>query len=41
MGAKRNAYAVLVIKAERNKSLGREIGWAIVDWIHLVQDRNQ
>jgi len=19
----------------------REIGWAVVDWIHLAQDRNQ
>jgi hypothetical protein len=50
MGAKRNAYKILVGKYEGTKQLGisrRKITrmglreWESVDWIHLAQDRNQ
>jgi hypothetical protein len=55
MGAKRNAYEILVGKPEGNRPLEkprrrwvdniktdvREIGWVGVDWINMVQDRDQ
>jgi hypothetical protein len=55
MGAKRNAYRILVGKPEGNKPLGtprrrlvgsikmdlRETGWDDMDYIDLVQDRDQ
>jgi hypothetical protein len=53
MGEKRNAYRILMGKSERKRSLGRprrrwvdnieirEIGWDGMDWIDLVQDRDQ
>jgi hypothetical protein len=55
MGAKRNAYRILVGKSEGRSPLGRprrrwmgsikidirEIGWDDMDWIDLVQDRDQ
>jgi hypothetical protein len=50
MGAKRNAYRILVGKAGGNSPLGnpsrrwvdfREIGWDCVDWIDMAQDRDQ
>jgi hypothetical protein len=54
MGAKRNAYRILVGKPEGKRPLGRprrrwendikmylrEIGWGVMDWIHLAQDRD-
>jgi hypothetical protein len=55
MGAKRNAYRILVGKPEGRKPLGRprrmwlynikidlrEIGWDLVDWVNLAEDREQ
>jgi hypothetical protein len=55
MGAKRNAYWVLVGNPERKRPLERrryrrehnikidlrEIGWSVMDWIHVAQDRDQ
>jgi hypothetical protein len=52
MGAKRNAYRILVGKPEGNRSLGRprrrwvdsilrERGWDGMDWIDLSQDMDQ
>jgi hypothetical protein len=55
MGAKRNAYRILVGNPERKRPLGRprrrwvnnietdlwEIGWDGMDWIDLIQDRDQ
>jgi hypothetical protein len=45
MGEKRNAYRILVGKAEEQGPLGRprriEIGWDGMDWIDLAQDRDQ
>jgi hypothetical protein len=55
MGAKRNAYTILVGKPEVKSLLGRprrgwvdnikmdlgEIGWEDMDWIDLVQERDQ
>jgi hypothetical protein len=46
---KRNAYRILVGKPERKRPLGRpkpktylrEIGWDGVDWIYVVQHRDQ
>jgi hypothetical protein len=50
---KRNAYGILVGKPEEKRPLGRrrwvdniktdlrEIGWDSMDWIDLVQDRDQ
>jgi hypothetical protein len=54
-GEERNAYRILVGKAEGNRPLGRlrrkwvdnnkiyltEIGWDGVDWIDVVQARDQ
>jgi hypothetical protein len=54
-GEKRNAYRLLVGKAEGKRPLGRprrrwvdnikmdllEIGWGVVDWIGLAQDRDK
>jgi hypothetical protein len=54
-GAKKNAYRLLVGKAEGKRPLGRprrrwvdnikmdlsERGWGCMDWIDLVQDRDQ
>jgi hypothetical protein len=50
MGAKRNAYRILVGKPEGKSPLGRprrrwvdnlrEIGWKSGDWIDLAQDRD-
>jgi superfamily II RNA helicase len=52
MGEKRRAYRVLVTTSEGKRSLGRrrwgnnikmdlrETGWVCMDWIHLVQDRD-
>jgi hypothetical protein len=54
-GSKRNAYKILVGKAEgkrplrrrrrrwvdNNKMHLREMGWGVVDWIDLAQDRDQ
>jgi len=43
----RNTYNVLVGKPEGKRLLGRpscrcrEVGWEVVDWIHLPQDRGQ
>jgi hypothetical protein len=51
----RNAYKILVERAEGKRPLGRprhvwennnimglrDLGWGIVDWIHMSQDRNQ
>jgi hypothetical protein len=38
MDDKRYAYQVLVRMAEGNYPLGRprEIGWGVVDWIHMA-----
>jgi hypothetical protein len=52
MGAKRNAYMLLVGKPERKRPLGRrwvdnirmdlvEVGWGDVDWIGLARDRDR
>jgi hypothetical protein len=55
MGEMRNAYTILVGKAEGKRPLGRprrrwvdnikmdlgEIGWDGVEWIELVQEREQ
>jgi hypothetical protein len=55
MGAKRNAYRIVVGKAERKRAVGRprrrwednikmdlrKIGWGVMDWIALAQDRDQ
>jgi hypothetical protein len=55
IGAKRNAYRILVGKPEGKRTLGiprgtwvdnikidiRKIGWGGMDWIDLVQDRDQ
>jgi hypothetical protein len=55
MGAKMNAYRILVAKPEGKRPLGRprrrwvdnikidlrEMGWGGMDWIDLVQDRDQ
>jgi hypothetical protein len=52
MGAKRNAYRILVGKPEGKRSLGRPrcrwwtilkriLGWDGMDWIDLAQDRDQ
>jgi hypothetical protein len=48
MGAKRNAYRILVGKPEGKRSLGRprprwvyNIGWDGTDWIDLAQGRDQ
>jgi hypothetical protein len=53
MGKKRNAYTILVGKAEGMRPLGRprwvdnikmdlgEIKWDVMDWIYLAQDREQ
>jgi hypothetical protein len=51
MGAKGNAYRILVGKPEGKRPLGRpryrwddniimEIGWGGMDWIDLAQDRD-
>jgi hypothetical protein len=51
MGVMRNAYNILVGKLERKRTLGRprrrwenttrmEIGWEVVDWMHLAQHRD-
>jgi hypothetical protein len=54
MGAKRNAYRILVGKLEEKRPLGRprrrwvdnikmdlgEIGWCVLNWIDLAQDRD-
>jgi hypothetical protein len=47
----RNAYNILVGKPQGKTSLGRweddirivlrEIGWEVVDWIHLAHSRGQ
>jgi hypothetical protein len=50
MGKKRNAYRILVGKSEGRPTRRwvdnikmdlREIGWDDMDWIDLVQDRDQ
>jgi hypothetical protein len=53
MGAKRNAYRLLVGKSEAKRSLGRQdvggwiiLGWILersdgVNWIGLAKDRNR
>jgi hypothetical protein len=51
MGAKRNAYMILVGKPEGKRPLGRlscrwvdnikVIGWDGIDWMDLTQDMNQ
>jgi hypothetical protein len=52
MGAKRNAYRILVGKPEGKRPLGRsrrrwvdnikkEREWDGMDWIYLAQDRDQ
>jgi hypothetical protein len=51
MGAKRNAYRILVGKpggktprrrwVDNFKMDLREIGWSVMDWIYLAQDRDQ
>jgi hypothetical protein len=53
MGEMRKAYRILVVKAEGTRPLTRarhrwywnnlrEIGWEVVDWIHLApQDKKQ
>jgi hypothetical protein len=51
MGEIRNMYKTFVGKPERKRPLGRhrrscednirEIGWEGVDWIYLIQDRDQ
>jgi hypothetical protein len=52
MGENRNAYRILVGKPERKRPLGRcrwvdnikiylrEIGWDVMEWIDLAQDRD-
>jgi hypothetical protein len=47
----RNAYSILVVKLEGKMLLGRwedyitmndrEIGWEVVTWMHLSQNRDQ
>jgi hypothetical protein len=50
--AKRNAYWILVEKPERKRPVGRQscrgriilkwiLGWGVMDWIDLAQDRDQ
>jgi hypothetical protein len=53
MGQIRNAYRILVVKAEGKRPLGiqrhrwednikmylRAVGWKVVNWMHLAQDR--
>jgi hypothetical protein len=50
MGETRNAYRILMGKPEGKRPLGsldnikislREIQWDCMDWINLVQDRDQ
>jgi hypothetical protein len=46
MGETRNAYTILVGKPEGKRPMGRprhrwETGWDGMDWIDLVQDRDQ
>jgi len=51
MGEMRNAYKILVGKAEGKRPLENrlddirmdlgETGWEGVDWLHLAQDRDQ
>jgi hypothetical protein len=40
MGAMRNACAILIGKIEIGMDF-REIGWEVVDGIHLTQDRDK
>jgi hypothetical protein len=47
MGEMRNAYKILVRKSEGKswennfRMYLREIGWEVVDWMHLAQDTDQ
>jgi hypothetical protein len=53
MGEMRNVYTILVGEPEGKRQLGerrwednirmdlRELGWEVVEWMHMIQDRDQ